>query len=46
MSVMMRGHIVCQLCVGRSRETNKQTLDDFHRVLKSQCIFGATGLLP
>ena len=36
---MMRVSIICQLCVERSRETNKQTLDQFHRVLRSQQYF-------
>ena len=31
MPVMMRGPLVCQLCVGRYRETKKQPPDDeFH----------------
>ena len=39
MPVMMRGPIVCLLCVGRNRVTNKQIFDEFHRVLKGHNVF-------
>ena len=37
-SVMMRGHIVRRLCVGRNRETNKN-LDDSQVFLMPQFLF-------